>query len=163
MSAAQTVSTVSPIQHVRHLSRSDNTHQVVHATLDRLAERKRLALASDDDNNLARVQYRLDTDGERHAGHLAHVVPEEARVGEDGVVRERLDARARLEGRTRLVERDVPVLADTAEEELDAAVRGDLGLVGLALEDEVLGVAVQDVDLGRRDVDWWGGVSEKFM
>ena len=54
---------------------------------------------------------------------------------------------------TGLVERDVAVLADAAEEELDAAVGRDLGLVRLALVDEILGVTVQDIDLARRDVD----------
>ena len=136
---------------------------MVHAALDRLAERERLALASDDDDDLARVEHGLDADGEGHARDLGDVVPEEARVGEDGVVRERLDARAALERRAGLVERDVPVLADPSEEELNAAVGFDLRLVRVALRDQVFGVAVQDVDLRRRDVDWWGGVSEKFM
>ena len=39
------------------------------------------------------------------------------------------------------------VLADTAEEELDAAVRLDLFLIRLALLDQVLCVSVQDVYL----------------
>ena len=54
---------------------------------------------------------------------------------------------------TGLVEGDVAVLADTAEEELDAAVLLDLFFVFLALLDQVLRVPVQDVHLGRRDVD----------
>ena len=123
------------------------THQVVDAALDGLAERERLALAGDDDDDLAGVKHCLDADGEGHAGHLGDIVSEEARVGEDGVVRERLDARARLERRAGLVERDVPVLADAAEKELDAAVRLDPRLVGVALADQILCVPVQDVDL----------------
>ena len=47
----------------------------------------------------------------------------------------------------------MPVLADSAEEELDAAVRLDARLVRVALADQVLGVAVQDVHLRGRDVD----------
>ena len=54
---------------------------------------------------------------------------------------------------TGLVERDVAILADTTEEELDATVRLDLRLVRLALADQVLRVAVQDVHLCRRNVD----------
>ena len=54
---------------------------------------------------------------------------------------------------TGLVEGDVAVLADTAEEELDPAVLLDLGLVRVALRDEVLRVSVQDVHLRGRDVD----------
>lgn len=56
-------------------------------------------------------------------------------------------------GLTRLVERDVPILADATEEELDAAVRLDLLLVLLALRDQILRVSVQDVHLRGRDVD----------
>ena len=133
---------------------------MIHAALDRLAERERLALAGDDDDDLARVEHGLHADGERHARHLRNIVPEEARVREDRVVRERLDARAALQARARLVERDVPVLADSAEEELDAAVGLDLRLVRVAFGDQVLGVAVEDVDLRGRDVDWAGSVSE---
>ena len=54
--------------------------------------------AGDDDDDLARVKHGLDADGEGHAGDLGDVVAEEAGVGEDGVVRERLDARPRREG-----------------------------------------------------------------
>ena len=117
---------------------------MVHAALDCLAERERLALAGDDDDDLARVEDGGDADGEGHAGDGGDVVVEEAGVGEDGVVREGLDARARGEGRAGLVERDVPVLADAAEEELDAAVFFDLGFVGFAFADEVFGVGVED-------------------
>ena len=68
------------------------------ALTDGLAEREALALAGDDDDDLARVEDGADADGERHARDGGDVVVEEARVGEDGVVCERLDARARREG-----------------------------------------------------------------
>ena len=54
---------------------------------------------------------------------------------------------------TWLVERDVAVLADAAEEELDAAVGLDLLLIRLALPDEVLRVPVENVHLRWRDID----------
>lgn len=66
----------------------------------------------------------------------------EKRKGKGDVVRVR-----RAGELTWLVERDVPVLADTAEEELDAAIRLDLFLIRLALLDQVLRVSVQDVHL----------------
>lgn len=72
--------------------------EMVNALLDRLGEREGLALAGDNDNDLARLEHGRDTDGERHAGHGGDVVVEETRVGKDGVVRERLDARPRREG-----------------------------------------------------------------
>lgn len=46
------------------------------------------------------------------------------------------------------------ILSDTTEEQLDAAVLLDLLFVRLALADEILGVSVQQVDLGRRNVDY---------
>ena len=67
---------------------------MVDALLNGLAERESLALASNDDDDLARVEHGCDTDGECHARDGGDVVVEEARVREDGVVRERLDARA---------------------------------------------------------------------
>ena len=53
---------------------------------------------------------------------------------------------------TRLIERDVSILANTTEEQLDTAISLDLLLVRLALFNEVLGVSVEDVHLRRRDV-----------
>ena len=54
---------------------------------------------------------------------------------------------------TRLVKRDVPILADTTKEELNAAVRFDLFLVRLTFLYEILRVSVEDVHLRWRDVD----------
>ena len=73
--------------------------EVVDALLDGLAEGEALALAGDDDDDLAGGEHGGDADGEGHPGDLGEVVAEEARVGKDGVVCERLDARARGEGR----------------------------------------------------------------
>lgn len=73
--------------------------EVVDALLDRLGERERLALPGNDDNNLARLEHGRDANSERHARHRGDVVVEEARICEDRVVRERLDAGAGREGR----------------------------------------------------------------
>ena len=54
---------------------------------------------------------------------------------------------------TGLVERDVAILADTTEEERNATVLLDLGLVRIAFRDKILRISVQDVHLGRRNVD----------
>ena len=61
-----------------------------------------------------------------------------------------------MEGRsglTRLVESDVAILADSTKEEFDSAVLLDLGLVRIAFRDEILRISVQNVHLGRRNVD----------
>lgn len=56
--------------------------------------------------------------------------------------------------RTGFVEGDVTVLADTAEKELDTAVRLDGSLVCVAFSDKVGCIAVEDMYLGRGYVDW---------
>lgn len=126
---------------------------VVDAALDAPLQGEGLAGAEDDGDDLAGLEDGLDADGEGHLGDAGEVVAEEARVGEDGVVGEGLDAGARGEAGAGLVEGDVAVLADAGEEEVDAAGAPDLGLVLDALGLEVGGVAVEDVDAGRADVD----------
>lgn len=126
---------------------------VVDALLDAALEGEGLALAEDDDDDLAGLEDGLDADGEGHAGHLADVIVKEARVGEDGVVGERLDAGARGQAGAGLVEGNVAVLADAGQEEVDAADALDGVLVGDALGLERGRVAVEDVHVGRVDVD----------
>lgn len=125
---------------------------VVDAVLDALLEGEGLARADDDGDDLAGLEDGLDADGQGEAGHLADVVVEEAGVGEDGVVGERLDPGAGREAGAGLVEGDVAVLADAGEEEVDAAGGLDLGLVGDALGLQVGRVAVEDVDVVGVDV-----------
>lgn len=126
---------------------------VVDALLDAVLEGEGLALADDDDDDLAGLEDGLDADGQGHAGHLVDVVVKEARVGEDGVVGQRLDAGAAGQAGAGLVEGNVAVLADAGEEEVDAADALDGVLVGDALGLEAGGVAVEDVDVVGVDVD----------
>jgi len=94
-----------------------------------------------------------DADGQCHARHFAHVTVEEARVGEHGVVRERLYASARAQARARFVECDVAVGTNSAKEELDATVGFDLCFIGSAFDIQIRGIAVQDIDIARVNVD----------
>lgn len=71
----------------------------------------------------------------------------------DRVHRESLDPCPTRQRTAGLVERNVPVLADAAQEQLDAAQLLDLGLVPDALGLEGGCRAVEDVDVGRGDVD----------
>ena len=89
---------------------------MVDPLLNRLAQRERLLQPGDHDDDLARVEHGRDADGQSHVRHLRDIVVEEARVGGDGVVGERLDARAGGEGGAGLVKGNVPVFADAAEE-----------------------------------------------
>ena len=75
---------------------------MVDTVLDALRQRHRLLAPRDDKDHLARVHDRRDSDGESHARNGGEVIVEEARVGEDGVVRQSLDARPRDEGGTGL-------------------------------------------------------------
>ena len=59
----------------------------------------------------------------------------------------------RVQGLTRLVERNMPVLADSTQEELNPAHRADQGLVVRTLAVQVIRVSIEDVHLRRRDVD----------
>lgn len=126
---------------------------MVHALLDAALQRKCLARAQDDDDDLTGLQHGLHTDGQRHLGDLFQVVSEEARVGDDGVVGQGLDTGARGKRGARLVEGDVAVLANAREEQVDAAGGLDGGLVVDALLLQVWCVAVENVDVGRADVD----------
>lgn len=55
--------------------------------------------------------------------------------------------------RTGFVEGNVTILANTGEKEFDSAVRLDGSLVCVAFSDEVGCVAVEDMYLGRGDID----------
>lgn len=133
------------------LERRQSPH-VVNTLLNTALEGKRLALAQDDDDNLAGLEDSLDTDGEGHAGHLVDVIVEEARVGEDSVVGKGLDTGTAGQRGTGLVEGNVAILTDTGKEQIDAANGLDGVLVGDALGLEALGVTIENVDVGRVDV-----------
>lgn len=62
-----------------------------------------------------------------------------------------------VEGLTGLIERNVTVLANSAKEEIDAAHRLDLGFICIALPDKILCVSIENVDLGRGDIDYRTG------
>lgn len=57
-------------------------------------------------------------------------------------------------GRTGFVKRNVTVLADTAEEEFDTAVRLDDSLICIAFRDEVGCIAIENMYLRGGYVNW---------
>lgn len=73
---------------------------MVYPLLDGFAQRQRLTLTSNHDNDFPTVQDGLYADSERHARDSGNVVVEEARVRQDGIVCEGLDTCARLERRS---------------------------------------------------------------
>lgn len=94
-----------------------------------------------------------NTDGQGQVGDLGDIVVKEASVGDNGVVGESLDTGAGVEGGAGLVEGNVTIGTDTAQEELNATDSGDLLLVALALEIQVCCVSIEDVDVLGEDVD----------
>ena len=126
---------------------------VVDALLNTPLKSKRLALTEDDANNLTSLENSLDANSQGHLRNLVDVVVEEARVCEDGIVGKSLDAGAAGQAGPRFVEGNMAVLADAGQEEVDSAGGLDGIFVGDALGFEVGGIAVQDVDIGRVDID----------
>lgn len=125
---------------------------MIDTSLDALLQRQRLVYPRNNDNHFPRLQHGLDTHRQSHLGNLLEIVAEESTVGDDGVISERLDTRARCERGPRLVEGDVTVWSDSPEEEVDAAGGLDRGFVGETFGFEVWSVAVEDMDVARVDV-----------
>ena len=100
----------------------------------------RLALAGRHEHEVTGLQDRADTLGEDVVRYLVER-GEEAGVVAAGLSRERLQAGARRQRGSRLVEGDVPVAADAEQLEVDPPGLPDRRLVGGTSGDEVGGVA----------------------
>ena len=125
---------------------------------DSMTECQRLSLTCDDDDDFPTVQNGAYADSQRHPRYFGDIPLKETCIREYSVVRESFDTCTRNERRPRFVERNMPILADTAQEEFDPAVRPNSLFVRPTFADEVFGVSVEDVDLGGGDVD----VGEEF-
>ena len=123
------------------------------AALNRGCQRPGLVVAVDQDQHLAGVHHRADAHGQRLRGHLFRVVSEEAAVDDAGVAGQHAHAGAAGQGGEGLVEGQVAVHADAAQEQVDAAQGRDLRLIGRALGLGILGHAVEDVHVCLGDVD----------
>lgn len=135
-----------------HLQQTNREH-MGNISFDATSNSLRFGSASGEHDDLAGVHDGLHSDGDGHGGNLGEITIKESRVGLDGLVVQALDSGLGGERRPRLVECEVAVGADTAEEQLDAAVALDLLLVALALGDEVRRVGIGDVYVLGGDVD----------
>jgi hypothetical protein len=63
---------------------------------------------------------------------------------------------------TRLVECDMTILADTTQEKLNTATLLDTGFVCVAFRNQVFGIPVQYIHLGRGDIDCVYEISTTF-
>ena len=111
-----------------------------------------LDLAGRHEHEVTGLQDRADTLGEDVLGDLVGR-GEEAGIVAAGLSRERLQAGARRQRRSRLVEGDVPVAADAEDLEVDPPGLRDRRLVGGTSGDEVGSVARGPVDASRVEVD----------
>jgi hypothetical protein len=88
-----------------------------------------------------------------HARNLAHIAAEEAGIGEHGIVGKRLHASPRGQAGSGLIEGNVAIWTNTTEEKLNASVGLDLCLVLAALNIEIRGIAIQNVDIAGVDIN----------
>jgi hypothetical protein len=93
------------------------------------------------------IQYRLDPDRQGHPGHLIQVVTKEPRIRENSIVGKGLYARAGLETGSWLVEGNMAIGADAAQEQLNATSFFNLRFVRLAFGFKVRSIAVEDIDI----------------
>lgn len=115
--------------------------------------------ARNDDHDFSSFEDGLYAHGQCHFGYFVEVIVEESRIGDDGVVRERLDSCAGFQTRARLVECDVAIWTDAAQKKLNAAGALDLLFVRDAFGFEIWRISVQDVDVCWVDVN----MAEKML
>ncbi len=135
-----------------HLQSRDGPH-LRDAAFDAVFKGSCLIVSVDDEQDAASVHNGADAYGKSRLGYEVDIVVEETRVGDDGVVCQRLHTCARSQRRARLVEGDVSVGTYAAQEEVDTAVGCDFFFVATALGYGVFGVAVEDIDVLGEDVN----------
>lgn len=124
-----------------------------HRAFDGILQGTGLLGAECEDDDLLGTEDGGDAHGKGLLRHLVEVAVKETGVDLAGVLGEGHDTGAGLQGGERLVERDVAVFSDAAEEQVETAGRDDRRLIGRAFRDGIFGIAVQDMDVLRRFVD----------
>ena len=135
-----------------HLQGADGPH-VVDASLDGSLQGTGLQVTVGQDHHLTGVHHGANTYRQGMGGHVLGLATEETAVGDAGVSGEGLHTGTALERTAWLVEGNVTIGADTADEQVDAASLFDHGLILGALLVQVGGVTVQDVDVLLRTVN----------
>ena len=100
---------------------------------DGLVKCEGLVGASDEDHDLPGVHDGAHAHRQRLLGNLVNVAIEKPGVGDDGVLSQRLYSCTRHQRRSWLIEGDVTVRTDAADEQLDAAGLCDQLFVLVAL------------------------------
>jgi hypothetical protein len=98
------------------------------------------------------LQNSLYPNRQSHSRDLLDIAPKEPRVRKNGVVGKRLDPSPRPEAGARLIESEVSIGTNAAEEEFDTPDFLDLLLEVMALGFQIRRIAIQDMNIGRVDV-----------
>lgn len=134
------------------LQAADGPH-VVDGLFNTMAEGTGFIVAVDHNHHLLGIHDCADTYGESGLGDLIDVIVEEAAVGDDGIGSQGLLAGTACKAGAWLVEGDMAVGANAAHEQVDTACCLNGFLVILALCLQILGIAIEDMDILFLDVD----------
>ena len=118
-----------------------------------MLQRTGLAVTIHHDQHLLGIQYCSYTHRQRSLRHLVHVVVEETAVGNDSVRRKRLLASTRCKRRSRLVERNMTVRTNAAQEQVDTAKLANHLLVMSTLCRQIRRIAIENMYVLTANVD----------
>ena len=134
------------------LQATDSPH-VVDGFFDSMTKGTGLIMAIDHDHDLFGVHDGTDTHGQCGLGNEIDIIIEETAIGNHGIGGEGLLAGAALEAGAWLIESDMAIGTNAAHEEVDATCCLYGFLVVLALGLQVLGIAIEDMDILFLNVD----------
>jgi hypothetical protein len=126
---------------------------MIDTSLDALLQCHCLMSTSDDNHNFSCFKHSLDAHRQGHLWDLLQVIIEESRVRKDSVIGQRLHSGPARQAGARLVECDVSIWSNSSKEKIDAANSLDFGLILHALRFKVRRIPIEDVDIGRVDID----------
>ena len=126
---------------------------VADISIDDVLECTCLVMAIANEEDLLGSHYSADTNGKSLLGNEVDIVVEETRIGDDCVGGKRFDMGKATQRGTGLVECQVSIRTYTSHKEVDAAGScNGLFVVG-ALSIQVLGVAIENMNILGLDID----------
>lgn len=135
-----------------HLQAADGPH-MVDGFFDTVLQGTGLIMAVDHDHDLLGIHDSADANGQCGLGDFIDIVIKETTIGDDGIGGEGLLTGTALEAGAWLIEGDMSVRAYATHEQIDATSCDDGFLIVLALFLQILGIAVEDMDILSLDVD----------
>ena len=135
-----------------HLQRRNGPH-MANRLFDSMLQGTCFVVSVNDDKHFFRIHNGSNTYCESGFRYLVDVVVEETRVGDDGICRQVFFTRTACERRTRFVEGDMSIRADSTEEKMYSAVVLNLLFIACALCLQISSITVEDVHILFADVD----------